>query len=95
MGIIFTRDTGASETNSIVRDITMSAVGVAIVDTAGICNHIERCTIVPDPNAQIGIELLNCAGDVISDNKFYPSSPPYQDIDSRNCGGKRCGEQQR
>jgi hypothetical protein len=79
-GIIFTRDTGASETNSIVRDVTMSAVGVAIADTAGTCNHIERCTIVPDANAQIGIELLNCTGDVISGNKFYPSSPPYQDI---------------
>lgn len=80
MGIIFTRDTGASETNSIIRNITMSAVGIAITDIDGTCNHVEKCTIVPDANAQIGIELLNCTDDVISGNKFYPSSPPYQDI---------------
>jgi hypothetical protein len=79
-GIIFTRDTGASESNSTIRNITMTAVGVAILDNVGTDNHIERCTIVPDANAQIGIELLNCTGDVISGNKFYPSSPPYQDI---------------
>ena len=72
--------------DSIIRNITLSAIDtLAISDDFGTGNHIETCTIIPDANAQIGILLVGCTDDTISNNKFYPAPSAsfvaaYQDI---------------
>lgn len=88
IGILFFPSNGLAgygATDSTIKNITMSAIdGVAILDNDGKGNHIENCNIIPDVNLTVGVNLVNCTGDLVSGNQFQPLPvyllAPYQDI---------------
>jgi hypothetical protein len=74
---------GYGATNCVVKNLTISAVDLAVQDLDGVNNNITNCTFVPNPTATTGVDLLDCTGDLISGNRFLPWPVPsaaYQDI---------------
>jgi hypothetical protein len=89
-GIIFASESPSGSVpngvaDSLIRNVTISNIdSEAILDLSGKDNRIEACNIIPDANAEIGIGLIGCTDDSISNNVFYPSPSAfpaaYQDI---------------